>query len=48
MILVYEYQSDSSNSEIAKLVALARGSDAMYGTKSVHGLELVFRHSKWN
>ena len=43
---VYEGQSDSSDRDIAKIVALAWGSNAMYGIWSVYELELVQRNPK--
>ena len=36
---VYEGQSNSSNKDMAKLVALDQGNDAIYSIQSVHGLE---------
>ena len=43
---VYEGLFDSSNKEMAKLVALDRGINAMYGIWLAHRLGLVFRHLK--
>ena len=45
---MYEGQFDSSDKEMAKLVALARGSDAMYSIWFIHGLKLVYGHPKPN
>ena len=40
---VYEGQSDSSDRDMAKLVGLAEGNNAIYSVWLVHGLELVYR-----
>ena len=41
-----EGQFDSSDREIAKLIALAQCSDAIYSIQPVHGLVLAYRHLK--
>ena len=41
---MYENQfNDSSDRELAKLIALAQGSDAMYSIWLFHRLKLVYR-----
>ena len=45
---VYEGQADSSDKEMAKLVAWAWGGDARFSICSIFGLELGYRHPKPN
>ena len=43
---VHQGQQDASDREMAKILAKARGSDAQYCTREVHGLELAYRRPK--